>query len=355
MKQNCLWISDTHYHNFERFSRIVDDKAGQKGVNSRLLDIIDATKEAVEKAKQNGIDTVVHGGDCFHVRGKISPTVLNPVIELYRWMIEDMGMSVYMIAGNHDLETRESDTLSNTATALASVGVNVINETYINEELQCVFVPWHSSQSDLKQQLLDCATRFDVSDYTAVIHAPLNGVIKGIPDHGLEAKELNTIGFKRIMCGHYHNFVDFGGVVSIGSLTHQSFSDITSTAGYILQMDDKLHHFETGAPKFVDLEYEDPTDQQEFEEIVYGNYVRVKLTDANETDIADMRDELDKAGALGSLITNIPTASATSTRSTKTTSGVTMQESVSEWVKGYGFSEHADDIEKAAVDLLNEV
>jgi DNA repair exonuclease SbcCD nuclease subunit len=349
---NKVWISDTHYHNFERFSTV-----NKHGINTRLQAIIDATKEATLAAKKQGITVMIHGGDCFHVRGKISPTVLNPVIELYRWIIEECGMRVVMIAGNHDLESKEASDLTNTASALASVGVEIINQTTIDEELQCVFAPWHSSLSDLKQQLSDCATKLDkdVNNYTAVIHAPLNGVIAGIPSHGLDSSDLAKYGYKRIMCGHYHNHVDFGTVVSIGALTHQTFGDIHSKAGFVIERDGELSHHVTSAPRFVDLEHEDPTDQTEFEECVNGHYVRVKLSDASETELADMRQDLTNAGALGSLITNIPSTTKTTKRTGTTASGVSMESSVSTWVKGRGFPDHVDEIERNAVALLKEL
>lgn len=346
-----LIISDTHYHNFGRFSTTDSD-----GVNSRLKQIVAATQEAFDAAKAAGVKTVLHAGDCFHVRGKISPTVLNPVLELYKQAVAD-GLDVYMIAGNHDLESRESSELTNTASALSAVGVTVINETTIVEDIKCVFVPWHSSLSELKQQLSDSAAKINAEDYTAVIHAPMNGVIAGIPDHGLEASELAKFGYKRIYCGHYHNHIDFGSVVSIGSLTHQTFGDIHSKAGYVIEQNDKLTHFETSAPKFVDLDVEAPETQDEFEDAVRGNFVRARLEDATESDLATLRSELEKAGALGSTVTNVPTKSNTTARTGVSTakSGATIESSVSAWMKSRGFAQHSAEIEKAAINILSEI
>lgn len=353
MSLGRLWVSDTHFHNFTRFATTLDD-----GVNSRLQHTIDAMVEAVEFAEKQGIKKIIHGGDCFHVRGQISPTVLNPVMDLFSWIINIKGMEVYMIAGNHDLESKESDELSNTASALDAVGVQVINEPTVVEELKLVLIPWSSSLSALNEKLAEYAKKLgtDVDKYTAVIHAPLNGVISGIPDHGLEPTDLAKHGFKRIMCGHYHNHMDFGSVVSIGALTHQTFGDIHSKAGFIIE-DEKgnLSHFATSAPRFVDLTEEDPSDQAEFEDCVNGNFVRAKLEDAEQKDIANIKNDLNAAGALGSLITNITTKHAGTTRTGATTSGASIETSVSAWVKGRGFADYQADIEKEAIAILSEV
>ena len=196
----------------------------------------------------------------------------------------------------------------------------------------------------------------DADKYTAVIHAPLNGVISGIPDHGLEPADLAKHGFKRIMCGHYHNHMDFGNVVSIGALTHQTFGDIHSKAGFIIEDEKgKLTHHATSAPRFVDLTEEEPTDQAEFEACVRGNFVRARLEDAEQKDIANIKNDLEEAGALGSLITNITTKHAGTTRTTATKSGASIETSVSAWVAGRGFSDYQSEIEKEAIKLLGEI
>lgn len=349
---DILYISDTHYERFNRFASVDTNT----GLNTRLLHTIDATKEAVEFAVSQGVKTLVHGGDCFHVRGKISPLVLNPVLELYRWIIEEKSMNVYMISGNHDLESKDADALSSAASALSAVGVNVINQCtpFPNEKL--FFVPWFSSIDRVNKELADFKDIFDPSEYTAVIHAPMNGVIAGIPDHGLDPGALTKHGFKRIMCGHYHNHKSFDGgkVISIGSLTHQNFGDIHSKAGYIIQQGDMLSHLETSAPKFVSIDDDSVTSQDEFEELVAGNFVRAQLTDATEQDVAELKADLKKAGALDSLITNIKSTTPTA-RTSSAGASVSMHGSVSNWVKTRGFGDVQDDVEKAALSILSEI
>src|SRR5690606_6703377 len=77
-----------------------------------------------------------------------------------------------------------------------------------------------------------------------IIHAPLNGVIKGIPDHGLAPDDFEGLGFKYVFCGHYHNHRVFditdGHVVSVGALTHQNWGDVESQAGYIILGEDDI-------------------------------------------------------------------------------------------------------------------
>lgn len=80
-------------------------------------------------------------GDTFHVRGTVSPTVLNYVSDAYEWIVKDLGLSVAMLAGNHDLETNDSVYSANAAAAqsrLAYRSSAVVSHTASN---------WVTSQS----------------------------------------------------------------------------------------------------------------------------------------------------------------------------------------------------------------
>ena len=343
-----LIISDTHYHNFDRFAQ-----TNSAGVNTRLASVIDATTEAAALALEKGVGVMIHAGDCFHVRGKISPTVLNPVLDLYKSIV-DKGIRVYMIAGNHDLESRDSNELSNTASALQSVGVNVINEVTVVEDIKCVFFPWHSSLTALKDAMRKASADLE-GEFTAVIHAPMNGVLANIPDNGLDTKELNSLGYKRIYCGHYHNHKVFDSVVSVGALTHQNFGDIFSKAGFILELGGEVKHFETSVPKFVDVDMLEAFSPEEFSDLVAGNFVRARLEDADEKDIANLRADLESADAAGVLITSTSKRATTTKRSVSAKSGVTIAESISTWCKERDFDKHRAEIEKTAIDLLGEI
>ncbi|HHL0071084.1 TPA: metallophosphoesterase, partial [Klebsiella pneumoniae] len=103
-------ISDPHYHKWDSFSTTDAD-----GLNSRLAIQLEATKEAAIAMKKAGCSHMLVAGDTFHVRGTVSPTVLNYVSDAYEWIVKDLGLSVAMLAGNHDLETNDSVYSANAA------------------------------------------------------------------------------------------------------------------------------------------------------------------------------------------------------------------------------------------------
>src|SRR5471030_1191680 len=95
-------ISDSHNHPWSQFAETTS-----LGVNTRLQIILDETYRAAQTLKAVGGKTLIHAGDLFHVRGKIAPSVLNPTKDLYKRLVDE-GFDIIILAGNHDLEGKES-------------------------------------------------------------------------------------------------------------------------------------------------------------------------------------------------------------------------------------------------------
>ena len=291
----CL-VSDLHCHSWSAFSKVNPD-----GVNSRLQIILDEAKRAADTLLAAGGDTIIEAGDLFHVRGSVQPSVFNPTFAAFREIASKLD--VHALPGNHDLEGKDASSIGNAMQGLGSIkGFNVcITPTLVGD----VWVfPWFQNLNDLRTALRNHADKTK----DAVIHAPVNGVIKGIPDHGLEASELAAMGYRRVFAGHYHNHVVFedGKVVSIGATTHQTWSDPGSKAGFLLVYEDRIEHVPSEAPKFVDLSPEalDAAEANgtDIEEIVRGSYVRLKLNDVTDKEVTAWRKDIEDAGAAGCII-----------------------------------------------------
>ncbi|WEU67344.1 hypothetical protein [Xanthomonas phage JGB6] len=116
-----LIYSDPHYHNFAAFSGL------HNGINTRLLSTIRATEEAVAALQAAGGHKIICAGDMFHVRGQITPSVMNPVINMIEHFPHDTQFSV--ISGNHDLETERTSEAMSSITALG--GVEMLGGHYL--------------------------------------------------------------------------------------------------------------------------------------------------------------------------------------------------------------------------------
>lgn len=342
-------ISDIHLHRWSAFAGVDAD-----GQNTRLTALLSEIKRAAETLRTAGGDKMFVAGDLFHVRGSLPPSVLNPAMDCFRDIIKS-GVQVYIIPGNHDLEGRHSERLGSAVTALEGVGCRVFNEMELVASAKVQVVPWMDSVADLKESLTilggDSAADFDL-----IIHAPVNGVIMGIPDHGLEPAWLAALGFKRVFAGHYHNHVSFpGGVYSIGALAHHTWSDVDSKAGFLIVHESQVDFHPSILPKFVDVLQSTPA--ADVPALVKGNFVRVKVSTSKIADIAKMRDYLTGNGALGTVIMSVkqPTEERAGGVTASVSAGASVEQSICEFVRNKGFEpDLIKDIEMAALRVLAE-
>lgn len=338
-----LIVSDIHCHSWSQFATTNED-----GVNSRLRIILDELERVADILKSKGGCTMIIAGDLFHVRGSIKPSVMNPVLQCFE-NIRDKVVDIHAIAGNHDLEGTNADVLGNAMEALsfldefyAYTGPGLTRSRHQTIRL----LPWYQKLDDLREQIAKHAN----PEHDLVIHAPVDGVIKGLPDHGLTPEELADFGYKRVFSGHYHNYVDFGnGVYSCGATTHQTWSDPGTTAGALLVYPDRVEHIPTQAPLFVDLK--DPDEITE--RVIRGNYVRLKLADVTEAEIKLFRKELEDMGALG---VNIQaTKKATGTRNTNVKAGASLEVSVNDYIRDDLRPPRMKRVQQIASEILGEI
>lgn len=323
-------ISDPHYHKWDSFSTTDAD-----GLNSRLAIQLEATKEAAIAMKKAGCSHMLVAGDTFHVRGTVSPTVLNYVSDVYEWIVKDLGLSVAMLAGNHDLETNDSVYSANAAAALKSIGVQIVCGRKPHSiklgDVTVHMVSWRNNHAELISDLKALRARLDGDLHDVVIHTAINKAIPTMPDVGIDAQELKDIGFRLVLSGHYHNHKEvIPGVISVGALTHQNWGDVGSLAGYmIVNPDGSFSHFETSAPKFVNLE-DDVDDKQ-----IRGNYVRFRAVVENDEEGIKLQNVLKSMGAKGVVCNFIRKGSMMEgTASTSETSKIdSLGESVSAYCK----------------------
>lgn len=347
MKPYAL-LSDIHCHDWSAFATVEED-----GVNSRLRIILNELLRAASSLLGRGGDTMILAGDLFHVRGSVKPSVMNPVFETFQ-KISNMGITVYSIAGNHDLEGSDADTLGNAMQTLGAIEdfypiTEPTRVSIYSAEATLLLLPWYSKLNRLREEMANVVAP-ERGKFDLIIHAPVNGVVKGIPDIGLTPEELAALKYKRVFAGHFHNHVEFPGRVwSVGATTHQTWNDPGSLAGFVMVYPDRVEHIPTIAPHFVDLtkpEHISPT-------VVKGNYVRLKLTEVSEADIKAYRDELVSMGALA--VSIIATKKTAATRASKIKSGSSLEESVAVYIDKDAIYSDKAALQAEAASILMEV
>jgi hypothetical protein len=102
-----------------------------------------------------------------------------------------------------------------------------------------------------------------------------------------------------VFAGDYHNYkvMEAGKVISIGATTHQQWGDIGSKAGFLLVYPDRVDHFASHAPNFIELDEDDA--ETDYPLIVDQNYVRIRGMKLTDAEINAMRKSLLDMGARG--------------------------------------------------------
>jgi hypothetical protein len=347
-------LSDTHLHEWSAFAQTGDDL-----VNTRLKTIQDEFYRCADETKKAGGDTVYHGGDLFHVRGSVTPPVLNTTLAMFARIYRELGVKFRLLPGNHDLTHKHSNAVGNAVEAMRSDWVEVGHDVQIHEDHNVVMVPWIERVEDLKAKLVEIRDDIgsispgSLSNSDLIIHAPIDGVIAGLPDHGLTGAWLAELGFKRVFSGHYHAHKEIvpGKVWSIGASTHQTWGDTGTKAGFLIVGENDVKWHCSRAPHFVDIEA--GMDPSEVALRCDGNYVRVKVSNAKPSEVTAIRDALTKHGALGVSVNVVktPTTGRASTSTVK--AGASLEVQVTDYVKAGSF-EHADLVAQGAIAVLAE-
>lgn len=342
-------MADLHCHNWQAFSTVNKD-----GINSRLADILHEVDRCCEKVQELGGDTIFIAGDVFHTRGNVAPSVFNPLRQRLGWWGE-CGMRFFIIAGNHDLESKESVALNSAVAMLNGPNVYPIHRTQTVTSLTpwVRLVPWMSDQSLVPKEIEAALVGVPASrrqETYAFIHAGINTVLPGMPDKGIDAATLKALGLKGVFAGHYHNHKDLGdGIFSIGAPTHHTWGDVGMKAGFMVVHDDKPLWFASHAPSFIQIGSN--LDEDELPLLVDGHFVKAELGSITQVEITEARRLLTEMGAKGVLINAAIKAPGIRIGSIKASLD-SLDMAVSEWITSNSMSA---EVESESLSILAEV
>ena len=348
-------LADLHLHPWSSFSSVNED-----GVNTRLVGLLNEITRAAKEVSEAGGNTVIFAGDVFHVRGSVSPTVLNATRDALRFAAVSYSVHFLIMPGNHDLEGKESTRLSSAVTALESEHCTVTSQTHFSGS-DVILVPWYESIHSLKAEIerIKGAITFEpIGNFDLILHAPIDGVIKGLPFHGLSPEYLAGLGFNRVFAGHYHNHKRFTGeVYSIGALAHHTWSDVGSKAGFCIVHPDRVEWRKSHLPEFIDLSQLVDLDPSDIPLIVDSNYVRVKVSSTTLKDVEKARVELLAMGAKAVIVQPEPKPPAREGTEFRPTvaSGASLEVSVKDYVASLCAAEQRELVTVAAMKILSDV
>jgi UDP-2,3-diacylglucosamine pyrophosphatase LpxH len=244
--------------------------------------------------EEQGITTVVDMGDTFDSRKGIDFSALSWAKNNYYDRLQEMGVRVHTIVGNHTAYYKNTNEVNAVDLLLREYdNVTVYSEPteVMLGKLPTLFIPWINQENEEKTFKLIKKT----SCKCAMGHLELQGFRVNrqiVMEHGLESKLFGK--FSRVYSGHYHTRSDNGTVFYLGNPYEIYWTDVSDSRGFHIFDTETLTHEPVNNPYrlFYNIYYED-TDYQTFDSREYENKI-VKVVVRKKTDTKKFEKFVDK-------------------------------------------------------------
>ena len=179
-----------------------------------------------------GIDTVIHLGDCFDVRKGIDYWSLNWAKENFFTPLQERGIKLHLIVGNHDIFYKESLRINSPGLNLQEYdNVTIYSNpgTFTISGTPVFMVPWicESNASEFSEELAYSEAKVCMG------HLELAGFYANKDyqcQHGTDSKIFS--GFDRVFSGHFHKKNTAGNVTYLGNPYQLYWNDEGDTRGF---------------------------------------------------------------------------------------------------------------------------
>lgn len=182
--------------------------------------------------EKNKITTVIDLGDTFDNRKSVDFNVLQRVKKKYFDVLQDMGIELHMILGNHDTYYKNTNEVNSPDLLLCDYNnITVYDEptTVIIEDTPIALVPWiNAGNLNQTMEFID-----ETSAKVAMGHLELNGfeVTPGMKmDHGMDPSLFAK--FDKVFSGHFHHKSKKGNIQYLGNPYQMFWNDCDDVRGF---------------------------------------------------------------------------------------------------------------------------
>jgi len=210
--------------------------------------------------KQN-IKTIIDLGDTFDNRKGIDFNVWNRVRRNYFERLEDMGIMVHMILGNHCVYYKNTNEINSPDLLLkdfSNIKVYSRPETIKIEGTDILMLPWiNSNNYDDAMKHLESTPADIVMGHLELSGFEVNIGIK--QEHGMDPSIFKK--FKQVFSGHYHHKSTNGNITYLGNPYQMFWNDYKDERGFHLYetKTNKLKRVKNPYEIFQKIYYNDST------------------------------------------------------------------------------------------------
>jgi len=210
--------------------------------------------------KQNGIKTVLHLGDLMDRRKFVNFNTLQTVRKQFMEPLEEMGVTVHCVLGNHDTFYKNTNELNSIRELFSDrySNFNIYEEpTEINlDGLTIGMIPWINSNN--REDTLEFLKKTKAPIVCG--HFELDGyeVMRGHKfDGGMSDSELKR--FEMVLSGHFHNKSSRNNIHYLGTQYQITFHDLHEKKGFhVLDTETRqIEYVENPQRMFHQIVYDD--------------------------------------------------------------------------------------------------
>ena len=267
---------------------ITDQHFGARNDSIAFLDFFEKFYEHTffPTLDANNITTVLVLGDTFDRRKYVNFYALDRAKKMFFDKLEERGIRVHMLAGNHDTYYKNTNEVNSPDLLLVEYGnIDVISkpETIIIDGTSICMMPWicpenyQESIDEMKNTKAEiCMGHFEIAGFA--MH-------RGMESHDGLSKEIFD-KFDMVFSGHYHHRSDDGHIYYLGNPYELTWQDFKDTRGFhLFDLERReLEFIPNPNTMFERVEYDDreqePLDLDTVD--LTGKYV--KLVVVNKTD-----------------------------------------------------------------------
>jgi len=269
-------ITDTHY----------GFKKGNQDYHNYFLKFYNNVFFPTLKKKK--IKHVIHLGDVFDIRRNIDFWSLDWARKNIFTPLEDMGVNVDLMVGNHDSfykNTLEINSLDCLLQEYSNIRLYSDPSEVTVGGRKMVYLPWICDQNE--QQTIDLLKGTDAK--VVLGHLEMEG-FKTNPtytsQHGRKTDEFSK--FDLVMSGHFHTKSQKGNITYLGNTYQMYWNDYADQRGFHIFDTDtlELEFIENPYEMFYKIFYDDVKDKSLFGSVDFDDYkdTAVKLVVENKTD-----------------------------------------------------------------------
>lgn len=284
---NILLFSDLHIH-------------PHKKSLDRLEDCLRIIPWVFDTARKNNVKNIIFGGDFFHDRHKIDIYTYQKSFDALKQNIENTGINLWLLLGNHDLWFYENSDISSVHPFSSINGVNVISKpTRIKiDEINWDFLPF--TQNPINSlKILD---GFPGEKECLIGHIALNQakMHKGMYASDIVIEHEGDVVFvdsdifleyENVFLGHFHSEQKVSEKVEyIGSPLQLSFGEAFENKHLIIfdtKTKKKTYIENDFSPKHLILKEEDLKKYD-----LEGNFLQLIVDDMSNVDIINLKKNL---------------------------------------------------------------